>query len=456
MYQVSIVPLEERIAYIASREPTGAKEPVQFQGEQRQLDRYRVESKFLTYRLANMRTSVKQAEYISNHHLDPNFFHSAEENVTAQQYQHAILLELSKVSNADIYSHLRDHPSQDRPIVITSAGSVVDGNRRLAAMRELHSIEPPRYSSFLYVDVAVLPSTASENDLVELETIIQIRPDLRSAYGWIEEALGLERQMQVLDWPIEKVSQLWNQPPEALLKRLETLEIAREYLAQIGKPDEFGEVADSEQAITTFRDTTSTDSFKALAPRRKQANRLVMFSVLKSTDISRRKYDYAKNIDEITGRVMASFDVSLSPVIDIAPDPDNPLGGLPSDATDVDQAFIDLLKDPENADDIASYAEEALIEYDLQKKAQKKGNQLLLAVSSAHAKLMEVQRANLQPETYLPSAVKLLNVIAVATDLLRFLESEDSTLVHRLDPAEINQLKTAVTLLQSLNAKKGG
>jgi arsenate reductase-like glutaredoxin family protein len=451
MYQVTMEPVAARTAYLASCPPTGSTEPVPFHGEVRQLGRVRVESKYLIYRLANMRTSVKQAEYVSEHGLEPTFFDSADENPSAQQAQHALLLDLSKVSNADIYSHLRDHPLQDRPIIVTASGTVVDGNRRLAAMRELYTSDPARYESFLYVEVAVLPDSASENDLVEMETIIQIRPNLQSDYGWIEEALGLEKQMQVLGWNLDKVSQLWHKTPEELQKKLETLAIARDYLEHIGKPEHFGEVDGSEQAITTFRDSTSTDSFRDLAPRMKQASRLVMYSVLQSTEIGRRKYDYAKKIKEITDRVILHLDPVPSTGTNETLDTSNPLGGLPADDTDIDAAFIELLEDPENSDEIASFAEESLLDIEQQAKAARKGNQLLQAATSAHSKLLEVQRVNLDPATYQRSATMLMNTVAESVGLIIFLLHEDPDLSASLDPM---QLELAARLYRKLSKDK--
>ena len=448
---VTMESLAGRSAYIAACDPIGSTEPVRYRGVTRQLPRTRVENQYLIYRLSNMRTSVKQGEYVVAHHLPPTFFVDADENITAQQAQHEILLDLSRVSNADIYGHLRDHPNQDRPIIITSTGSVVDGNRRLAAMRDLYSTDPARYASFRYVEVAVLPPGSTQDDLVELETIIQIQSDYKSDYGWIEEALGLERQLEILHWDIDKVSQLWKQSKKELIERIETLRISREYLDYIGKPGEYGEVEAAEQAIKTFRESSSTTNYAAIAPRKKHANKLVMFSVLNSTDIGHRKYDYAKNIDDITSRVLAEIDIPSTGGSEVGTNSSSPFDDLPNDSSDIDASVIEVLSDPTIFGEVANLAEEALIDIQAQKRAQKKGNQLLVAATQAHAKLVEVQKRNLRPETYSQSASKLLSVIFEAVSLLDFLVKEDPSLASRLDLAVRNQLKTAVTLSQKLN-----
>jgi hypothetical protein len=398
-----------------------------------------------------MRTSVKQAEYVVEHHKNSNFFNETDENVSAQQAQHEILLELSKAAVADIYSKLRDIPSQDHPLIVTASGSVVDGNRRLAAMRELYSIDPTRYATFDYIEIAVLPAGASNDDLVEMETVIQIQPDLKSDYGWIEEALGLERQLNTLNWPIEKVSHLWQESKKVLLERIDALEIARDYLNHIGRPGEYGEIEDAQQAIATFRETSSGTGFAALAPRKKRANQLVMFSVLKSTEIGQRKYLYAKNIDAITDRVIDLFEIPTGDDINPEADPSSPFSGLPPDSSDVEPAIIEVLSDLDNCDEVAGLAEEALIEIESQRRSQKKGNQLLVAATQALTKLQEVQKVNLKPETFQQSAVKLLNLIAEAVALIEYLMRESPGIPSKLDLAEKNQLKPAVALSKKWN-----
>lgn len=451
MYHVSMESVADRTAYIAGCPPTGLTHQVPFRGEMRQLGRVRVEDKYLIYRLDNMRTSVKQAEYVVEHNLPHAFFDKTDENPSAQQAQHEILLELSKVPTADIYSHLREDPQQDMPIIVTASGSVVDGNRRLAAMRDLYSGDPGRYSTFSYIDVAVLPDTAIDNDLVEMETIIQIRPNLQSDYGWIEEALGLEMQMDVLGWSLIKLSQLWRKSPEELQKKLEALAIARDYLSFIGKPEQYGLIEGSEQAMSTFRDSINAATFKSLAPRRKQANTLVMYAVLRSTDIGRRKYDYAKKITDITNRVISQLDplpTTRSPEV---VDPSNPLGGLPMDDTDIDETIIDLLEDPGNLEDVAEFAEEALIELDQAAKATKKGNQLLQAATFAHNKLLEVQTQNLDPATYSRSVNILLSTVAESVKLVDYVLRQDGSVEAQLDVAQVNQLRPAVSLYRHLS-----
>ena len=60
---------------------------------------------------------------------------------------------------------LHGERKQTEPLLMTPDGIVINGNRRLAAMRELFQIDLSDYKSFQVVQVAILPSDASEIEL---------------------------------------------------------------------------------------------------------------------------------------------------------------------------------------------------------------------------------------------------------------------------------------------------
>src|SRR5690606_27619980 len=85
---------------------------------------------------------------------------------------------------------------QREAILITSTGVVVNGNRRLSAMRELYATDPTKYSKFTHVKCAVLPSDASADDIDDVEAALQARPQTKLDYDWIGEAQLVRRQLQ--------------------------------------------------------------------------------------------------------------------------------------------------------------------------------------------------------------------------------------------------------------------
>jgi len=149
------------------------------------------------YRMENGRTQTAQLSYIAKHNLDENFFSSGEENEDAQQAQHAILAQLAEAgresSITPIIDELRQR-GQTEPILMTASGQVVNGNRRLAAMRELFIAERSSDSRFSTVKCEVLPTLTPEQ-IDDLEIRLQMAPETKLPYTWINEALKIRRQL---------------------------------------------------------------------------------------------------------------------------------------------------------------------------------------------------------------------------------------------------------------------
>src|SRR6185312_10992781 len=113
------------------------------------------------YRMANGRTRTAQLQYVRSHKLPVHFFSAGQENQEAQQAQHDILDRFSKEGTPSIIpiATVLGEGRQTEPILITAAGVVVNGNRRLAAMRELYAGGEATYSSFSHVNCKVLPAS---------------------------------------------------------------------------------------------------------------------------------------------------------------------------------------------------------------------------------------------------------------------------------------------------------
>lgn len=79
---------------------------------------------------------------------------------------------------------------QQEPAVVTAEGILINGNRRAAALRRLwldNHVESARY-----IRAFVLPADAAKDELIDLETELQISKDYREEYSWVNEALLIE------------------------------------------------------------------------------------------------------------------------------------------------------------------------------------------------------------------------------------------------------------------------
>ena len=169
-----------------------------FPGIKTELPKVRLPIGLPVYRMANGRTSIEQIEYIKVARFsDPDFFAKGEEREDAQAAQHEILAKLAREGSesvAVIMKVLRESP-QTFPIWITSRGVVINGNRRLAAMRELYAEDSNKYGRFATVESAVLPNLTPEQ-IEELEIRLQVAPETKLPYGWIHDCLLIEKRLR--------------------------------------------------------------------------------------------------------------------------------------------------------------------------------------------------------------------------------------------------------------------
>lgn len=444
----SVEPVELRKAKIANAEPRNLRYSLLYKSRTEELEIKRVAISALIYRVANMRTSVKQREYIMQQSLTATFFSAGQENLETQQIQHSILVELSHDNLADIFSELQRTAQQTDPLLITTSGVVVNGNRRLAAMRELLHSDPARFPSFSHIDVAVLPEEADENTLSEIETTLQIKPDLRSDYGWIEEALGLRTQIDELGWNYDKAATVWGATVTDLKDRLKNLLLAEQYLEYLGEPGDYGRVSGDKQAIETFSKAQASRTATSSASR-KEFQKLVMFAVLKE-DVQDRKYNYAKEIDAISKEMERRIDAP-PPTNPTDVDPNDPFGDLPTHVDDVPEDLLAMARDVSYSDELAQLAETSWLEIKTRRSAEKKGRQLYQASTDALAKLSGLSLTNTDEATYLPTLKKLISIHCETAKLMNLLLREKPGLAKEVDLGERNPLRDVIATINELN-----
>jgi hypothetical protein len=169
-----------------------------------------------------------------------------------QALLHRLLIAAARDPRAPIFDELGEHGRQTEPLLITRTGLVVNGNRRLAAMRELRAADPVRFAGFAEVEAAVLPAETAAADVEYIEAALQMAPSLRLEYGWINRRLKLRQHARDLD-RAAVVAAYGFQNPEAVDVELAELALAERYLEWIGEADHYERVADAEAAFVALR-----------------------------------------------------------------------------------------------------------------------------------------------------------------------------------------------------------
>ena len=119
-------------------------------------------------------------------------------------------------------------------MLIARDGLVVNGNRRLAAMRELAAEDSKRYEGFRIIRAAVLPVHLDREQLEYIEAALQMAPELKLGYSWINRRLKLREHAR--DLGRERVVAAYGfVDADQVDVELTELSLAEEYLEWIGE-----------------------------------------------------------------------------------------------------------------------------------------------------------------------------------------------------------------------------
>src|SRR5262249_34967053 len=147
----------------------------------------RIDISLPIYRMENFRTFIDQTEYAVKEKKPNTFFLMGQELESVQQLQHDILDKLARTGRADSITPVIEvlkKEKQRESILITSTGVVVNGNRRLAAMRELWKESKEDYPEFSHVNCMVLPDDTTPEEIVDIEADLQAKPETKLDYDW--------------------------------------------------------------------------------------------------------------------------------------------------------------------------------------------------------------------------------------------------------------------------------
>lgn len=176
---------------IAASQKIKAKKTYDFEGptdetltvDVRELDLYTP-----IFRLQNGRTDTQQDTYSAIHRDDVgDAFFEDNESEEAQVVQKEILMTIINNSSTggEFLNDLKEKGLK-APLLITADGVVLNGNRRLAAMRHLK--EEEAVGRFDMVKVAYCPANWNESQFIKVEEKLQIAEEFKEQYDWENEA----------------------------------------------------------------------------------------------------------------------------------------------------------------------------------------------------------------------------------------------------------------------------
>lgn len=246
------LPLRKKHLADLKQEQSTKTYQMRFQSEFQSFGIHRVSVEFPKYRLENGRTISAQEEYLVTHQLPKDFFTKDAESNEAQEVQHEILYEMITRSTPNLVAFFKDE-EQDEPLILDSLGFVVNGNRRLCAMRTLYDQDPKQYQRFSNIDVIILPPV-ERKDVYALEVSLQIMEDIKEDYSWTDEASMIRRGRDELGFSYDELAKMYRRTKKEMKDLLDAFDHADAYLEERGWSKEYHRVADAELTFDKLRE----------------------------------------------------------------------------------------------------------------------------------------------------------------------------------------------------------
>jgi len=204
---------------------------VLLQGENKELEVYRLPLDLLFFNIRNGRFG---AEYIELKKKEKRELQS-ENAVDAKKIQD-LLIDLNRKESNNLMDDLQKYGQRDSGI-ITHDGYVINGNRRMAALKTLVD---NGQDNFRYMLVARLPAKVSQIDLWKIEAGIQLSRKVQLDYSPINILLKFKEGIASGLTPVQIASSLYGGYTEEEIKEnLEQLKLIAKYTAFIGEEGNF-------------------------------------------------------------------------------------------------------------------------------------------------------------------------------------------------------------------------
>lgn len=393
-FKVEVVPEGQRVATLSAQvaHPIATHQTWEvFDNKESSLPVVSTPIGLPVYRMNNGRTRSTQLQYMEENQLPADFFAAGQENEQAQQAQHEIL-EVFAAEGSDNVTPILDvleHETQREPIIVSPSGVVLNGNRRLAAMRLLFDRDPSTFSSYANVDCAVLPTLTPEQSL-DMEVRLQMKQKTLLEYSWVDEALTIEEALR-LGRTRPQIAALMNQTPQAVNVALGRLAEARLYLQSwVGQPASYSLVKGKQQF---FGDLAKSHKNKSASEV--DAARRIAWIVEGSGDRpGGRVYNYNFVFGEKVDVVVDRVGKRVGGLDGAAPASDEDLivdFGEDDAEPDPFLAFVRAAHDESLRDKIVEVVEEIADELVVEKANEKSAAQPLKIIKRARASLESVQ-----------------------------------------------------------------
>lgn len=168
---------------------SGTLWPIELEGELKRIMGYKLPTKLLRFNVNNGRLAMEILEIQNDlgRPLDSSLIEDAK--LIRKQ-----LLDLEKSKTEELKKDLI-RVGQEQPGVISSDGTLINGNRRLAVFQDLHETVDAS-GKWDYLEVIILPPSISTSDLWKIEAGLQLSQNKVAEYHPVNELLKIKQGIE--------------------------------------------------------------------------------------------------------------------------------------------------------------------------------------------------------------------------------------------------------------------
>ncbi|MFN3574591.1 MAG: hypothetical protein ACK4TR_13780 [Phenylobacterium sp.] len=351
------------------------------------------------YRMANGRTQTDQLIHIASAKAPADFFSKNEESVAAQQVQHGILARLGRDGTDSIVPIIEEleRTGQTEPLLITPEGIALNGNRRLASMRELYA--SGKHPRFAEIECAILPPLTPDQ-LDDVEDRLQMRPETKLPYTWTNEAIRIRKRVQVKGKD-DVVAQLMNREKAYIRRAIEALSLADIYLSEWRKePYNYALVSEGRQFFFDL-----PQRLKGKDGELREINMQIAWLLFDNRQsLGSRIYEFNKVLGDKIGDVISRLTERLQleeASSESEPEADDlEIDFGPSASGQMYSSLRAAIADDQKRDDVVEELRVVCQSILDAGKASKEGKSALMAARDANTRLTEIDLTKADPGTY--------------------------------------------------------
>ena len=209
---------------------TGRNFQIEYRGSLINLSVYKIPIELLTYNLENGRFAADKLDEEAK--LDRKLNANDEEDIKIIK---KLLLEKDVSETKRLKEDIKEIGQREGGL-ITSAGNVINGNRRMAIFSEL-LIETGK-ERYKFLEVAILPKGTNEKEVWGIESRLQFARDFRADYGPVNILLKI-RNAKEKGITNKEVAEILYLEEEEINKRIDTLNLIDAYLDYMGKSSQY-------------------------------------------------------------------------------------------------------------------------------------------------------------------------------------------------------------------------